>query len=315
LVPGIGIILNRNAGKKRAFRGQIGEKLAFVLGDPGSLKETNSIDEIDDVAKTFLDREIDILGIGGGDGSNHYTLSTFIKIYGERPLPRVAFLCGGTHNAHAYSIGVKGKPEKLLEEIMRRYHTKERFDVTRRKVLRVDDGKGIHYGFSMATGFMYRFYRELHIRQDDSQLKVAGLLASWFGSWLMHGKKIREVFRLEPGKITVSGETLPWEVNNGLSCSTMEKLGMGFTPYPRANETLKTFQMGAFKIKPRTFARIMWIFKGGGIPVHPDHFNDITDHVVLEAEKPISYVFDGEIYHGGNRLEIRTGPPIDILLI
>ena len=89
-MPGIGIILNRNAGKKRAFRGQIGEKLAFVLGDPGSLKETSSIDEIDDVAKAFLDREIDILGIGGGDGSNHYTLTTFIKTYGERPLPRVA---------------------------------------------------------------------------------------------------------------------------------------------------------------------------------------------------------------------------------
>ena len=314
-MPGIGIILNRNAGKKRAFRGQIGEKLAFVLGDPGSLKETSSIDEIDDVAKAFLDREIDILGIGGGDGSNHYTLTTFIKTYGERPLPRVAFLCGGTHNAHAYSIGVKGKPEKLLEKIMRKYHTKERFDVTRRKVLWVDDGRDVHYGFSMATGFMYRFYRQLHIQQDDSQLKVAGRIAAWFGSWLTHGKMIREVFRLEPGKITVNGESLPWEVNNGVSCSTMEKLGLGFTPYPRANETLKTFQTGAFKIKPRTFARIMWTFKGGGIPVHPDHFNDITDHVVLEAERPISYVFDGEIYHGGNRLEIRTGPPVDILLI
>jgi hypothetical protein len=32
-------------------------------------------------------------------------------------------------------------------------------------------------------------------------------------------------------------------------------------------------------------------------------------------EDPISYVFDGEIYHGSNRLEIRTGPPVDILLI
>jgi hypothetical protein len=29
----------------------------------------------------------------------------------------------------------------------------------------------------------------------------------------------------------------------------------------------------------------------------------------------VSYVFDGEIYHGGPRLEVRTGPPVDILLI
>jgi hypothetical protein len=210
---------------------------------------------------------------------------------------------------------VKGKPEKLLEKIMRKYHTKERFDVTRRKVLRVDNGRMVHYGFSMATGFMYRFYRQLHIRQDDSQIKVAGLIASWFGSWLTHGKRIREVFRLRPGKITVSGQTLPWECNNGVTCSTMEKLGMSFTPYPRANETPQTFHMGAFKIKTRTFARLMWVFRAGKIPTHPDHFNDITDHVVVEMEDPISYVFDGEIYHGTNRVEIRTGPPVDILLI
>jgi len=314
-VPGIGIILNRNAGKKRAFRGQIGEKLAFVLGDPDSLRETSSIDQIDDVAKTFLDREIDILGIGGGDGSNHYAISTFIKVYGDHPLPRVAFLCGGTHNAHALSVGVKGKPEKLLEKIMRKYHTNERFDITRRKVLRVDNGQKVHYGFSMATGFMYRFYRELYIRQDDSQIKVAGLIASWFGSWFMHGKMIREMFRLGPGKITVSGQTLPWESNNGVTCSTMEKLGMGFTAYPRANETSHTFHVGAFKIKIRTFARLMWVLRSGRIPEHPDHFNDITDQVVLEMKDPISYVFDGEIYHGGPRLEIRTGPSIDIILI
>jgi diacylglycerol kinase family enzyme len=312
---GIGIIVNKNAGKHRAFRGQIGEKLAFVLGDPQTLRQTSSVDEIDDVARSFLERDIDILGIGGGDGSNHYTLTKFIEVYGDKPLPKVAFLLGGTHNAHGLSVGLKGKPEQLINRIMRKYHTGERLDVTRRKVLRVDDGRRVHYGFSMATGFMYRFYHALHIRQDDSQIKVAGLIASLFWSFFTRGKKVRELFRLEPGTITVSGKTLPWEENNGMSCSAMEMLGLGFEAYPRANETPHTFHMGAFKCRPRTFAVVMWDFKRGRIPKHPDHFNDITEHVVQESEEPISYVLDGEIYHGTERLEVRTGPGFDLILV
>jgi len=312
---GIGIILNKNAGKNRVFRGKVGEKLTFVLGDPESLRQTGSVDEIGEVAEAFRERDIEILGIGGGDGSNHYTLSRFIDVYGDKPLPKVAFLLGGTHNAHGLSLGLSGKPEQLLERIMRKYHAGERFDITRRKMLRVDDGKRVHHGFSMATGFMYRFYHDLHMRQDDSQLKVAALIASLFWSFFTHGKRVEDLFRLEPGRITVSGRDLGWEVNNGVSCSVMEMLGLGFEAYPRANETPQTFQTGAFKCKPKTFARVMWDFKRGRIPRHPDHFNDISDHVVQESEQPISYVMDGEIYHGTQRLEIRTGPPLDLILV
>lgn len=314
-MSGIGIILNRNAGKNRAYRGQIGEKLAFVLGDPDSLQQTSSVNEIDRVAAAFRDRDIDILGISGGDGSNHYTLSTFIEVYGDKPLPKVAFLCGGTHNAHAASIGVRGTPEKLLQAIVQKYQTRERLDSTRRKILRVNDGTGVRYGFSLATGFMYRFYQELHIRQDDTPLKVAALIASWFGSYFVRGKKIQEMFRLDPGRITINGETLPWEKNNGVSCSAMEKLGLGFTPYPRANETPHTFQAGAFCIRPGSFARIMWNFKRGRIPEHPEFHCTITDSLELQAEEPVSYVLDGELYHGGPRLEVNTGPQLEIILV
>ena len=96
-MAGIGIIVNRNAARVRSFRGRIGEKLGFILGDPASLRETFEVSEIEDVARLFLDREIDILGIGGGDGSNQRVLSTFTRIYGDHPLPRVLLLRGGTH--------------------------------------------------------------------------------------------------------------------------------------------------------------------------------------------------------------------------
>jgi diacylglycerol kinase (ATP) len=314
-MAGIGIILNRNAGKQQPFRGRIGEKLAYVLGEPDSLRETSSIEDIDDVARAFLERNIDVLGISGGDGSNHYTLSTFVKLYGDYPLPMIAFLRGGTHNAHAQSIGIEGSPESILERIVRRYHSGGKLPSVRRKLLKIDDGNGVRYGFSMATGFMYRFYQELHIRQDDTTAKVVMLILSWLGSYMIRGKKIREMFRLEPGTITLSGTPLPWKENNGISCSTMERLGLGFTPYPRANETIDKFQMAALRIKIADFIRLLWDFKRGRVPSHPDQINTITESVLLEAEQPVSYVLDGELYHGTKRLEVVTGPQIRLVLV
>jgi diacylglycerol kinase (ATP) len=313
-MPGIGIILNRNAGKYQSFRGRIGEKLGFVLGDPTSLWETGSVEEIEDVARKFLERKLDILGISGGDGSNHYVLSAFLRIYGDAPLPKVAFLCGGTHNAHAASIGLCGTPEKLLENIVRKYHTQEKFNLVARCILRVDDGLGVRHGFSMATGFMFRFMEELQQKQKDSPIKVAALLVSWIGSGIVGGKRIRTLFRLEPAKVTVSGRRIPWERINGVSASSMERLGLGFVPYPRAGETPTTFHVGVLKIKPAGFIKLMWYYKNAKSPDHPDLYNNISDHVLLEAESPISYVLDGEIYHGTNRLEIRSGRTLDLIV-
>ena len=87
-MAGIGIILNRNAKKGQSFRGRIGEKLGFILGDPQSLRETFEVSEIGAVARLFQEREIDILGIGGGDGSGTPPLGGG-GISDERHLPPV----------------------------------------------------------------------------------------------------------------------------------------------------------------------------------------------------------------------------------
>ena len=312
---GIGVIQNRKAGKKRApFRGTIGEKLGYVIGDPGSLHETSRVEEIAGVAQTFFEQDIDILGIGGGDGSNHYVLDALIKAYGDKPLPRVAFLCGGTHNAHAMSVGVKGIPAILLQNIVRKYHTGARFDLKHRVILRIDDGLRVHHGFSMATGFGHRFYEELVQQRTDSALKVAAQLALWVGDLLTGGRKLRKIFRLEPTQVVIGGETLAWEETNGVSCSGMEMLGLGLVPFPRASETAKTFHLGVVRFKPSTLVRFIADYRLGRVPKHPDSHTDIASDVQITMEQPISYVLDGELYKGSEKLRIQTGPRIELIV-
>ncbi len=314
-MAGVGVILNRNAGRKGLpFRGNIGKKLAFVMGDPGSLKETSEIHEIDDVIRSFRKRDIDVLGISGGDGSNHYVLDACERIYGEDAFPKIAFLCGGTHNAHAMSIGVKGSPEKLLQNILRTYHRKDPFTITHRVLMRVDDGLRVHHGFSMAGGFMYRFYEEMVSHQDDSPVHVAKRLALWIGSFSVGGLRIKKLFRTEPATVWVGDSKLDWTELNAFSASSMEKLGLGFTPYPRASETPTTFQAGVLRINPYVWIKFMWYFKNGTIPKHPDLYIDITDRLVIETQEPISYVFDGELFDGTKRIEISTARNLDLIV-
>jgi diacylglycerol kinase family enzyme len=314
-MSGIGIILNRNAGRGQSFRGRIGEKLGFILGDPQSLRETFEVSEIEEVARLFMDREIDILGIGGGDGSNQRVLSTFIQVYGDHPLPRVLLLRGGTHNACARSIGLKGAPEKILERLVRKYHAGDRLDTTSRSMLRLEDDSGVSYGFTLATGFLYRFFERMHREQHDKPWKVASLIASMFGSFFARSRKIDELFHPPPTRVTAAGEALEWKSCNGVAASTMEQVGLGMKPFSRANETPDTFHTLLFRIRPRRFARVAWRLLRGRLENHPQHLSTVTDSLIVESDEPIPYALDGDLFRGGPRLEIGTGPRLKLVRV
>ena len=121
-MAGIGIILNPKARSYKHNPGRM-ERLGFIVGDKASCHATQDVLDVEALAKEFKEKEIEILGISGGDGTNHVTLTTFINVYGDKPLPKVAFLRGGTMNNVANALGVKGLPEKFRRrEILWRSH-------------------------------------------------------------------------------------------------------------------------------------------------------------------------------------------------
>src|SRR5256885_2013139 len=128
-------------------------KLGYLIGDRGSAAATRSLDDLYRVAEEFMKAGIDILGINGGDGTIHHTLTAFLKTYGDRPLPMVAILRGGTMNTIANSYGIKGEPSRLLFELVDKYHNNESFDLFEREILVVGDA----YGFIFGNGLLYNF--------------------------------------------------------------------------------------------------------------------------------------------------------------
>src|SRR5512143_2297199 len=125
-MSGIGVVLNPRSGKNIRDPGAA-RRLARTLGDQGVLREAHSIDELYRIAEDFRRLKIDVLGISGGDGTNHVTITGFLEVYADEPLPPIAFLRGGTMNTVANSVGVpRGRPDGLLSSLIGRYAERDR---------------------------------------------------------------------------------------------------------------------------------------------------------------------------------------------
>src|SRR5208283_405822 len=168
-MPGIGVVLNPKSGRNLRDPGAA-VRLARQLGDHGVVRPVRSFEELQRTAEDFKRLDIDVLGISGGDGTNHVTITGFLEVYAPNvlehdaprsPLPQIAFLRGGTMNTIADSVGVqRGRPEGLLDRLLRAYAeraTRPLANVERR-VMRVQPtgsaGGAVraHYGFLFGTG-------------------------------------------------------------------------------------------------------------------------------------------------------------------
>ena len=99
----IGTVVNPRARKNAEDPARIG-RLGQILDTEGIVRQARTLDEIADIAREFRGSGIDILGIDGGDGTIHHTISAFIPIYGDAGLPPIAILRGGTMNTIANSL-------------------------------------------------------------------------------------------------------------------------------------------------------------------------------------------------------------------
>src|SRR3990167_10568117 len=141
-MAGIGVILNPYSKKYRDNPERM-KRMGFIVGDKASCKQTEDLADLKRVADEFKSRDIDILAISGGDGTNHCTLTHFIRVYGEKPLPKICFLRGGTLNTVASSIGVKGTPEAILSNLLVKYHEDVPFETRDLWLTKIND----EYGF------------------------------------------------------------------------------------------------------------------------------------------------------------------------
>lgn len=304
-MSGIGIILNPHSRSNRK-NPERAKQLGFIVGDKGSCHATETLDQVRRLAYEFRDRGVEILGISGGDGTNHKTLSAFLDVYGDAQLPKVAFLRGGTMNNMANQLGIRGTPEKVLSNLIFKYHENEPFVEKKINMIRVNGMYGFLFGMGLISRFIERYQ---DVEGGPSPVSGALLLSRAMISSLFNGRLAQHLAERFDATITVDGKRMPFKNYSMIFAGTMRTLGFNFRPLYRATSIEGQFQTVAISATGRqilsTFPSAFFARPSGS----DNYADEMGQHVLLELEKPMLYTIDGDFPdQPSDRIEISTGP-------
>ncbi|MEO7112246.1 MAG: diacylglycerol kinase family protein [Polyangiaceae bacterium] len=335
-MSGIGVILNprsrRNLRDPRAAG-----RLAKQLGDHGVVRLARSIDELRRIAEDFKKLDIDVLGISGGDGTNHVTITGFIDVYDGSALPRLAFLRGGTMNTVANSVGVgHGKPEGLLGKLIRAYAARAAqplLDVERH-VLKIapadptsDRGSATNYGFLFGTGVVYGYLAEYYRGGEPSPLVAAKTLARGVGSTIVGGEMIARMAKPFRGSVTVHGNprggvdddrasrTWPERDYLAVAAGTIDQIGLGFKPFYRYGEQPNAFHILGIHTTAMGLVRELGRVHRGEAMDEGKTYEAVAEKAtVRSADGTMRYMIDGDLHSTRGEVELSVGPRVKILV-
>lgn len=309
-MAGVGIIANPHSklNRRNPRRQQL---LSYIAGEQGHFKLTNDLNELNRVAAEFRGRGISILAVNGGDGTISRTLSSFTMAYGDKPLPSVALLRGGTMNMLADNLGIKGTPEHNLFSLLERHSSGAPLKKVRIRTLRINSD----YGFLFASGTSARFLEEFYKNKTGAAGSFL-LMSKIACSYLFKGNLFKRIIRNEPLTLTLSGDQTLEHGSLSVFASTVERLPLGARLFPEAAKKRSEIQIVSITLQENELV--------GNLVQHfflnPDKpgkgkLRLSTPKFSIKSDSPLVYTLDGEIYHSedGN-LSISLGPGIDFLI-
>ncbi|MDO8643340.1 MAG: diacylglycerol kinase family protein [bacterium] len=308
-MPGIGIILNPHSKSNRQNPAQM-ERIGFIVGDKGSCAQTKDFNDLKRVAQEFKDREIDVLGINGGDGTIHRTIMTFLKVYGDKPLPQIALLRGGTINNIAMACGIYGRSEKIISNLIYKYHNGEPFKTKTVRPMKIND----QYGFIWGCGVVYRFIDKFYKLKSRSPFLAAGTLLHAIGSGLVNGRFANELFDPFGAEVEINGKK--WELKNysALYAATVPYIGLHFKTFYLTEKNPDIFHAVGFCMKPRSIVPYMPAMFFGRPSGAPTLREEGATEMTIHFSEPVPYTIDGDCYKAEESLRFSIGPALTILI-
>jgi len=308
-VPGIGVINNPHSRKNVKHPDRM-DSLGYIVGTEGTSAATQEVEDIDGMARVFREQDIDILAINGGDGSASLVLTAMLREYGDKPLPQVAMLRGGTMNNVANSCGIKGTPAGLMMNLVEKYRRGAPFETTFRDTLKIED----RYGFIFGNGFIVEFLEALYGSGKKTPFTTAKLLARAAVSGMTGGAFAKKLFERINARVILDGKEIEHTRFSALAASTVQEIGLRFKPFFRCEEKPGSFHVLAAISSP--FSMVLSLRKAYmGRKISEKRMVEfVASEMVIESKKPIKYTLDGENYNTGSTLKITMGPRLELVV-
>ncbi len=301
-MSGIGVIVNPHARANRNGGTDRARRLAELVGSDGSVRVTESLPAIEEVARDFRDRGTEILAICGGDGSYHCTLTGFRRVYGDAPLPLLLPLRAGTINYVADAIGGRrGAPEQVLARVVRDYRRGHVYETTERDLLRVN---GAEHGFVLSFGTAVNYLRLYYGGEKQGVVPAAALLARLIASAMAGTHLSRAVFQATAADVEVDGLPVPFRQFTFFFAATVDRIALGFRPtYLGTRKQGYMHVLGGPVPALRLIRRAVRIYRG--FPTgEPTLFDNLARRTSVRFFRPEHWMLDGDILPPVERLDV-----------
>jgi diacylglycerol kinase (ATP) len=289
---------------------RLAARLAEAVGDAGRMIAVSSLEALDAEARALAAAPPAIIAVHGGDGTLHKTLTALIRAFGERPLPPLAILGGGTMNVVSSSLGIRVRAIPFLRRLAAGQRAGRAVLTIPRRCIQVGD----HFGFVFGNGLLANFLVEYYGGEGYGPARALWLMTRLFFSALVGGPFVRRVFRRFRGRVLVDGTPLKFPDLMAIGAGTVREVGLGFKLYHRADDDPHRFAVLAIHAGARALVPdLLAVRTGRGIsPARAfSAVASVLDIEPIDAGAP--YTIDGDLYRAEGPLRIAVGPEVAIV--
>jgi len=299
----IGIISNPFA-KMNKKDPQHNTRLWYILGNHGQLEVTRSISELESVCQEFQARDINFVGIVGGDGSIGLVLSYLYKAYGPANLPKILILKGGTINFLAANLRLPVDGLDHLQKTLKCLQQQKPLHEVRLSTIRIGERLGFIFANGAASHFLQEYYKN-----KTGPLGAAVQVGQTILDGFLHGKwngTFHKIVKKSPVKF--NQKFYPDHVLT--FASTLSELPFGVPLFQKVRHGQKHFEYALVTGEAHTLLQetVVNFFKG---KLHQSAFlsSDLAENIVIETFDSTPYSLDGDLISPVNgKICIETGP-------
>jgi diacylglycerol kinase family enzyme len=304
------VVITNPHAKQNARDPERFDRLTRLVGDQGVVYETREREQLPQIAADLVHQDIDLLGICGGDGTNHIVLTALLQAYlpAGRPLPPVVLLRGGSMNTIGWNVGIRCAAEKKLGDLLEKRALGQPWTLINARTIHVND----HYGFIFGNGYVVNFLREYYASSLSSgPLRAADITYRATVSVFTRGDMAARLGKRYEAEVTVDGRRLDYPSFGMILVGSMEYLGIGFKALYKARQDLEHFHVFATALPPIKIAAQVHRFYAGKPLQGSPHFDEQARELRLRCAEPLDYQLDGELYVAADQ-SISLGPVLTI---
>ncbi len=308
----VAVFSNRRSRQNR-LRPDLLAGLKTAYGEQADFFEPEDMLALRRDACTVFERGYRYLAINGGDGTNHQVLTAFGEVSSGRALPRVSLLRGGTMNNVTDSLGIRGTPMSILGQLCASVASGSEPKLTRRSLLRVEDGEEERLGFIFGTGLMANFLKTYYAEGQTSPLTAAWMAAKLCASVAVQGPLFDKLSDKEHHTLQADGELWLDKDLFCLMCATTEQIGLGLSPFTSAGRHPDRFCALAIEgpmLSIVTALPAIW----RAAPMTMRGFEErLAQRLDVQLPRKFDYSIDGDLYVA-ERICLSMGPVLELYI-